>query len=443
METFNATVNPRRPASAIGTHEDEIFSKVTRRLIPFLFICYVFAYLDRINVGIASLQMKQDIGLSDAVYGLGAGIFFLGYVLFEVPSNLLLVKIGAKLTFIRIMVAWGITSSLMFFVQTATHFYILRFLLGVFEAGFFPGVVLYLTYWYPSARRGKIIALFMSAIAVSGIIGGPLSGWIMTATHGAHGVSGWQWMFLIEGIPSVVLGLLVPRFVFDRPSEANWLTSQEKESLERILAQDRAATAGDRSGFGAALKDARLWVLAFVYFAIAAGVYVLTFWLPQIIKGLGVSDPLHIGLLTAIPFLACAFGMVLIGRHSDRHGERRWHVAICMLIGAAALVTSTFTGGSLPIALAALTVATVCIISTMPIFWTIPAAYLSGTAAAGGIAMINSIGLIGGFVSPTIIGWIKTTSGSLTNGLYVFAGVLVVGAVVLLLGVPRRALDHP
>lgn len=413
----------------------EIYAKVTRNIIPFLFICYVFAYLDRVNIGFAALQMKQDLNFSDAVYGFGAGVFFVGYFLFEVPSNLLLVKIGARKTLMRIMVVWGLISGSFAFIHTPLQFYIARFFLGAFEAGFFPGVVLYLTYWYPSAMRGKMIALFMSAIAVAGIVGGPLSGWIMTHMSGVYGFTGWQWMFLIEAVPSVVMGLLTLVILVDYPEKAKWLSPHERQ----VVSQGVAASSSDSEhSFGKALRDPRLYVLALVYFTIAAGIYVISFWLPTMIRNYGVDDPWRIGVLTAIPYLVGAVGMVLISKNSDRTMERRWHTAACMILGGAGLVAATLVPNNLVLALCALTVATTCILTTMPVFWTMPTSYLSGTAAAGGIAMINSIGLIGGFVSPSVIGWLKTATGSLTSGLYIFSGVLVVGAVLLLYGFPAR-----
>lgn len=418
-----------------------IYRKITLRLIPFLFICYVAAYLDRINIGFAQLQMKQDLGFSDAVYGLGAGIFFLGYMLFEVPSNLLLAKIGARKTLLRIMVIWGLISASMMFVQTPTQLYIARFLLGVFEAGFFPGVILYLTYWYPSGMRARIIAFFMSGIAIAGILGGPLSGWIMNDLAGVNGWKGWQWMFLLEGLPAVGLGILVLFILADRPSDANWLSAREKEIVKETLEQDqRGLGVSHHASLRHVLRDPKIYLLSFAYFTFIAGTYVITFWLPTIIKGFGITDPMRIGLLTAIPYIAGAIGMVVISKHSDKTRERRWHTAVCAFVGAAGLIAATLLNGDLTWALLALAIATIGILATMPLFWAMPTAYLSGAAAAGGIALINSLGLIGGFVSPFVIGWIKTTTGSVNNGLYFMSALLVLGGVVLLIGVPATAL---
>ena len=420
-----------------------VYNKITWRLVPFLFICYVASYLDRINIGFAQLQMKSDLGFSDAVYGLGAGIFFVGYVLFEVPSNLLLAKIGARKTLLRIMLIWGIISACMMFVQTPAQLYLARFLLGVFEAGFFPGIILYLTYWYPSGMRGRIIAMFMSGIAIAGIIGGPLSGWIMNDLAGTNGLKGWQWMFLLEGVPSVILGLLVLLILDDHPDDAKWLSAREKEILDHNLEADqRSLDVEHHHSFGQAIRDPKIYILAAAYFTFIAGTYVISFWLPTIVKSFGVSDPLHIGLLTAIPYIAGAIGMVVISKHSDKTLERRWHCALAAFAGGAGLVATTFLAGNLELALVALAVATIGILATMPLFWTMPTAYLAGTAAAGGIALINSLGLIGGFVSPFVIGWIKTATGSVDHGLYFMTALLVVGGLVLLVAIPANMLHE-
>ncbi|GAB7533917.1 MFS transporter [Burkholderia sp. 3C] len=428
-------------ATDTGTRSDirAVYAKVTRRLVPFLFICYVFAYLDRVNIGFAALSMKDDLGFSDTVYGLGAGIFFLGYVLFEVPSNLLLEKIGARKTMMRIMVVWGLVSISFVFVRTPLQFYFARFLLGTFEAGFFPGIVLYLTYWYPPAMRGKIITMFMSAIAVSGVIGGPLSGWIMANLGQLHGLADWQWLFIIEGIPSVALGILVLFVLADRPADANWLTEGEKQIVMETVKGAKPVGERDHS-FGSTLRDPRLYLLSIVYFTIAAGLYIISFWLPTMVRSFHVSDPLQIGVLTAIPYLITAICMVLVGRHSDKTRERRWHVALGMIVAAVGLVAVTLVHTSLTIALCILTVTAIGVLSAMPVFWTIPTSYLSNSGAAGGLAVINCIGLIGGFASPSLLGWIKTETGRLDFGLYVFAVALVAAAALLIVTMPRHLL---
>lgn len=415
-----------------------LYRKIAWKILPLLFVSYIVSYLDRVNIGFAALRMQQDLGFSDAVYGLGAGIFFLGYVLFEVPSNLLLTRIGARRTIMRIMIAWGLVSSSMMFVQTPQQFYIARFLLGVFEAGFFPGIILYLTFWFPARLRGSVIAVFMSAIAIAGVLGGPLSGWIIGAMDGVHGLHGWQWMFLLEGSPAIVLGILAALLLIDRPEDAIWLSAEERA---RIAQEVEAPVAGSSHRLGAVLRDPRVYALALVYFSVMAGLYILGFWLPGMIKGYGVTDPLHIGLLTAVPYLAGGVGMIVIGRHSDAVGERRWHLASCMVLAACALVACTWVPGQLVPGLVTLSVAAVGLYASMPLFWTIPTRYLGGQAAAGGIALINSLALFGGFTSPTVLGAVKASTGSLDLGLYVFAGALTLGATVLILAIPARLIE--
>jgi len=415
-----------------------LYRKIAWKILPLLFVSYIVSYLDRVNIGFAALRMQQDLGFSDAVYGLGAGIFFIGYVLFEVPSNLLLTRIGARRTIMRIMIAWGLVSSSMMFVQTPQQFYIARFLLGVFEAGFFPGIILYLTFWFPARLRGSVIAVFMSAIAIAGVLGGPLSGWIIGAMDGVHGLHGWQWMFLLEGSPAIVLGILAALLLIDRPEDAKWLSAEERA---RIAQEVEAPVAGSSHRLGAVLRDPRVYALALVYFSVMAGLYILGFWLPGMIKGYGVTDPLHTGLLTTVPYLAGGVGMIVIGRHSDAVGERRWHLASCMVLAACALVACTWVPGQLVPGLVTLSVAAVGLYASMPLFWTIPTRYLGGQAAAGGIALINSLALFGGFTSPTVLGAVKASTGSLDLGLYVFAGALTLGATVLILAIPARLIE--
>lgn len=338
----------------------------------------------------------------------------------------------------RIMIAWGVVSSSMMFVQTPQQFYIARFLLGVFEAGFFPGIILYLTFWFPARLRGSVIAVFMSAIAIAGVLGGPLSGWIIGAMDGVHGLHGWQWMFLLEGSPAIVLGILAALLLIDRPEDAKWLSAEERA---RIAQEVEAPVAGSSHRLGAVLRDPRVYALALVYFSVMAGLYILGFWLPGMIKGYGVTDPLHIGLLTAVPYLAGGVGMIVIGRHSDAVGERRWHLASCMVLAACALVACTWVPGQLVPGLVTLSVAAVGLYASMPLFWTIPTRYLGGQAAAGGIALINSLALFGGFTSPTVLGAVKASTGSLDLGLYVFAGALTLGATVLILAIPARLIE--
>lgn len=415
--------------------EDGIYAKVTWRLIPFLFLCYVVAYLDRVNVGFAKLQMLSDLKMSETVYGLGAGIFFLGYFFFEVPSNVIMSKTGAKIWIARIMITWGLISSAMMFVTSPIEFYTLRFLLGVAEAGFFPGIIFYLTQWYPSRRRARIVAMFMTAISLSGVVGGPVSGWIMKTFAGAYGLAGWQWLFVLEGIPSVLVGIWVFSYLDNNVRQATWLSGDEKDLIERQIKDD--VKAKHDFSLRQVFSSGKVWLLSFVYFAFIMGLYGISFWLPQLIKSTGVKDVLDIGLLTAIPYGVAAFVMVLMGRSSDASGERRWHISGAALVGAAGLIVSAMFGNNTVISMAALTVATAGILTTLPLFWSLPTAFLTGTAAAAGIAMINSIGNLAGFVSPFMVGAIKDATQSTTIGIFVLAGSLIIGAMLVIFGVPK------
>ena len=414
---------------------DQLYSRVSRRLMPFLFLCFVAAYLDRVNVGFAKLQMQAELQFSDAVYGVGAGIFFIGYFLFEVPSNLLMTRAGARLWIARIMISWGLISSALMFTTSAASFYVLRFLLGVAEAGFFPGIILYLTYWYPAQRRARMVALFMSGVAVAGVVGGPLSGWIMRACAGLNGWSGWQWLFLLEGLPSVLLGVWTLFYLDDGIRAARWLSEEDKLALERELAGERSQQ--QHLPLGRLFGSARVWLLALVYFLCVMGLYGVSFWLPQLIKNSGVTDVFDIGLLSAVPYGVAALTMVLAARHSDRSGERRWHTAGAALAGALGLVAATIYSDNTAIALAALSVATAGILSTFPIFWSLPTAMLGGAAAAAGIAMINSLGNLAGFVAPYLVGAIRDASGSTASGMYLIAASLAAGAVLVVAAVRR------
>ncbi|KFG94114.1 major facilitator transporter [Burkholderia paludis] len=424
---MSAVPSPQLPAAPDSPAHQALYRKLNWRLLPFLLLCYTFAYLDRVNIGFAKLAMQSELGISDAVYGLGAGIFFLGYVLFEIPSNLLLPRIGACKTISRIMVLWGLTSAGMMFVHNETTFYAMRFLLGVFEAGFAPGMIFYLTYWYGQRRMAGVMAVVMLAGPIGGAFGSPLSAWLMTGLSGAHGLAGWQWMFVVEGLPCVLLGALALRVLSDRPADAKWLTDDEK----RMLAAELHTRGAGHHSFGQVARDPRVYLLAFAYFTIICGIYAVSFWLPSIIKADGVTDTMQIGLYSMIPYVCAALAMVVIGRRSDRRGERRYHSAVPALIGALALAVATTANGNLAVSLVGMTIATSMIWAAYTVFWAIPSQYLKGDAAAGGIALINTIGLIGGFLSPTIIGAIHSATGSMAAGLLVMVALLVAGAAVL------------
>jgi sugar phosphate permease len=406
-----------------------LYSKINWRLLPFLLICYLFAYLDRVNIGFAKLQMQSDLGFSDAAYGVGAGIFFIGYVLFEIPSNLMLPRIGARKTFSRILVLWGITSACMLFVRDVPMFYAMRFLLGIFEAGFAPGMIYYLSCWYGPQRMARAIAIVFLAGPIGGILGAPASAWLMTSLAGAGNLAGWQWMFLVEGLPCVVLGLLALKLVPNKPSEATWLTDQERRMLEADLGHVGAAHS---HSFRAVARDKRIYVLAFAYFCIIAAIYAISFWLPTLIKAQGVTDTVQLGWYAAVPYIGAAFGMYYMGRRSDRKNERRFHCAVPALAGCVLLAASTLADGHLFLTLALLTLGTTALWMTYTVFWAIPPAYLKGPAAAGGIALINTIGLSGGFWGPAIIGWAKTATGNLHLGVLVMASLPVLAALIVI-----------
>ncbi len=414
----------------------ELYRKINFRLLPFLLLCYLFACLDRINIGFAKLQMQSDLGLSDAAYGLGAGIFFIGYAMCEIPSNLLLPRLGASKVISRIMILWGLTSASMMFVTNETSFYVLRFLLGVFEAGFAPGMIFYLTCWYPQRRMARVMAIVMLAAPLAGIISAPLSAWLMKSFHQVHGLTGWQWMFLLEGLPCVVLGVACLKVLTDRPQDAKWLSDGEKKSL----LEDIAPTMTRHHSFLHVLRDPKVYQLAIAYFCLICGIYAVNFWLPTIVKEAGVSDLTEIGLFTAIPYVAGAVCMVIFSYTSDRHHERRWHSAIPAVIAAVTLLAATLNSGNLLVSMLFMTVATAAIWVAYTVFWAIPPQLIKGDSAAGGIALINTIGLIGGFVSPTLIGWTRQMTGNTHAGLWIMAVLLFTAFVLLALNrMPRLA----
>ena len=426
------------------------FDKVAGRLIPFLFVCYIVAFLDRVNVGFAKLQMATDLHFSDAIYGFGAGIFFIGYFIFEVPSNVILERVGARLWIARIMITWGIISSAFMFTDDmywgsiATWFnctdpeftfYVFRFLLGACEAGFFPGIILYLTYWFPGSRRTKVIALFMTAIAISNVIGAPVSGAIMQYMQGIGGLRGWEWLFLLEGIPSVIVGCLVFVFLPNGPRQAEWLDEREKNFIVHQVEEDDAGKneLGKGHRFWDAFSDYRVWFLAVVYFSGVVCFYAINFCMPTIIQELGIDkkDFLKVGLLSMIPWGISAVVMVIWGAHSDKTGERRWHVACSLLLGVSGLIGLALVGHAPIPSMIALTLVASGTLSFVATFWSLPTAFLSGTAAAAGIAFVNSVGNLGGHFGPDLIGRIRTMSGGASEAAFLaLAAIAVLGAVI-------------
>ncbi|ASO72171.1 MFS transporter [Acinetobacter baumannii] len=416
------------------------YRKIAFRLMPFLMLCYFCAYLDRVNVGFAKLQMMSDLQFSEAVYGLGAGIFFIGYFLCEVPSNIVLHKVGARRWIARIMITWGILSGCFAFVQTEWQFYTLRFLLGVAEAGLAPGLLLYLTYWFPSYRRARMTVLWFIAIPISGMIGGPLSGLIMDRMSGVHGWFGWQWMFVIEAIPTVLVGLLVLAVLKDSVQDANWLTQDEKNLVKQELAQDNQHKEGHAS-VKEFIADKRLWLLAGIYFCVVMGQYAITFWLPTLIRNSGISDNWHIGLLTSLPYMCAIVVMILAGRSGDHFQERRWHLIIPMCAGAIALTFATLFASNLTLSLICLCIAASGVLTASSLFWMLPTNFLGGVSAAAGIAAVNSFANLAGFCSPYLIGWVTTNTGSNAIGMFLITAVLIFGAS-LVLRVPAKLVNR-
>ncbi len=413
--------------------DDALFSKVSWRLLPFLIICYVIAFLDRINIGYAKLQMQQTLPFSEAAYAFGAGVFFFGYFLFEVPSNLILERIGARKTLLRIMFCWGIVASAMMFVQTTTQFYILRFLLGAFEAGFFPGIILYLTYWYPSARRAKAIATFMTGATIASLIAGPMSGAILKYMDGWLGHHGWQWLFVLQGLPASLLGIMAFYYLQDKPEQAKWLTPAEKAALRNHIDNDAhvVASASHASLFSL-IRDPKVYSLSIAYFLMLGATYVLVFWKPTLIKSWGIADLFTIGLLAMIPSVFGIIGMVLIGRSSDKRMERRWHFFACAILVALAAFVIAVTQGNLVVSLTALSVWAVGQSSATPLFFAACSEYLPKKTAAGGIALISSLGNLGPAVMPSVTAWLNTATGSTVASLYLLMGLWLASAAILL-----------
>ncbi len=405
-------------------------AKATYRLIPFLCLAYTVNFLDRVNVGFAALHMNADLGFSPAVFGFGAGIFFLGYIVFEIPSNLALQRFGARIWIARIMISWGLIACAMALVRGETSFYVSRLLLGIAEAGFFPGIILYLTYWFPAGTRARIIALFMASVPLATVFGGPISG-VLLQMHGFAGLAGWQWLFIIEGAPAVLLGVLALFVLTDKPDKAAWLSENERRALTETLASEAANTkAVGYADLRQALTRPRVLALGVLYFLMVTGLYGIGFWMPQVIATFGL-DPLHVGFLTAIPYLFAAIAMVLWGRHSDKTGERRWHIALPLLLAACAFAWSAYSGPLLP-TMIALSLATLGFYAAFGPFWSLPTALLTGTGAAAGIALVNSMGNAAGFTGPYIVGLLKQATGSFSAALLFLAAALALGGLMAL-----------
>jgi len=407
---------------------DHILNRAAWRLIPFMALMYVVSFLDRVNISFAALTMNRDLGFSPEAYGFGAGIFFWGYFLFEVPSNLMLQRVGARLWMCRICVTWGVLSMLTAFVRDPISFSIVRFLLGAAEAGLYPGMVLYMTYWFPSSTRARFIALFLAGVPLSNVIGAPISGWLLNLS--GYGLAGWQWMLILEGIPSLICGVATLWMLPDGPATAKWLSEDDKRIVAARLA---AEPPGDLHGFKEMLLDKRIWILMIPDFSIVIGLYGLNLWQPQMIKAMGYSN-VETGFIVALPYLLAMAAMVALGWSSDRSGERAGHVAFGAFLGALGLAGAVLLAGHAAI-IAALCLACCGIYAALAVFWTLPASMLRGTAAAAGLALLNSFSNLGGFFGPYLMGWARQTTGNYTLGMLVLAGMLTLSGVsVIVIG---------
>lgn len=437
--SIDTSISPGVSAS----YETLLFRKVLRRLLPFLFLAYFFSFLDRVNIGYAKLQMQPLLGFTDSQYGLAAGIFFIGYAFFEIPSNVLMEKTGARVTLTRIMVLWGVTSALTMFVSTSLHLYILRFFLGVFEAGFFPGVILYLSNWFPSYLRGRVTSLLLLATLAAPIVGGPISGLIMQHMEGFNGWAGWQWMFLLEALPIIFIGIGCFFYLSDKPAQAGWLTAQEKAVHEQVMNQDREAIV-NAGGHGkdaifSALLDPRVYLLAFLAFSAYCGSYAFNFWLPTMIQQMGIKDVSTIALYAVVPFSLAALGMLAVGRSSDLRRERRWHYALSMIFAALMLAAASLWEHSLAVSLLLLGLAGFGFSGGVTVAWSLPATYLKGKAAAAGIAMVSSLATLSGFVAPWLIGVARDLTGTSSAGLVSISVLMLLSALAMIFVVPQRA----
>lgn len=425
------------PNAESGRIQDSLYRKIAWHIMPILVIGYIIAYIDRVNVSFAKLQMLGDLKFSDSVYGVGAGIFFLGYFAFEVPSNIMLHKTGARVWICRVMVTWGIVSALTALVRTPMQFYCARLMLGVAEAGFFPGMILYLTYWFPAHRRATMVALLMAGNPVSGIIGGPLSGFILRRFAGSKSIAGWQWLFIVEAIPAILLGVIIFLYLDNRVAEARWLSERERATVAAEISQEaaRKAHVSVRSVF----TSPRVWLLGTIFFGMEMGSYAIGFWQPTLLRQTGMRDPFHIGLLTAIPYICALVCMMFVGRHSDKSGERRWHIIVPNVVAAAGFVLCTQSGSNIQVALSGLVLAVAGVITGLAMFWALPTSILGGNAAAAGIALINCTGNLGGFFSPTLLGFMKTYTGTLNSGLFLVAACMLASSILIFMLAPASS----
>lgn len=435
------------PAAVSELEKQQLLKKLLWKILPILFIAYFFSFLDRVNIGYAKLQMQEAIGFTDSQYALAAGIFFIGYAFFEIPSNILMDKIGARKTLARIMILWGLASAATMLVSSASQLYFLRLLLGIFEAGFFPGVILYLSFWFPSYMRGRVTSILILATLAAPIIGGPISGLIMTYMDGYRGLGGWQWMFLLEALPIIFIGILCLYYLTDKPSTSRWLSQPERRLHQQIMNEDRKsgdADAHDQKDHSGAtvwqcLKDVRIYLLASLAFAAYCGSYGFNFWLPTMIREMGITDIAHISFYAVIPFSLAAVGMITIGRSSDKRRERRWHYIFSMLFGALMMCIAAFWTGDMISRLIILGLAGFGFSGGVVVAWSLPAAYLEGKAAPAGIAMVSTLATMSGLFAPWMIGVMREMTGTNEAALLSIAVVMVVAALIMAFLIPAKA----
>jgi MFS family permease len=438
MYTTAHAGNAPAVTAAAPTGDDALFRRISWRLMPLLFTCYLVNYLDRTNVGYAQLQMREALAFSDAVFGLGAAVFFIGYMIFEIPSNVLLMRVGARKTLLRIMILWGLASAATMFVTTPTQFYVVRFLVGVFEAGFAPGVLYYLTLWYPSDRRARANALFLMGLGFAPIVAGPLAGGVMTWMHGLAGLQGWQWLFVVEGVPAMLLGIVAWAWLDDRPADARWLTPVQRERVLELLRRESLAGAHRNSHWGVGLRQMRAWGLGLVAFLVILGVYALAFWQPTLLKSMGLSL-MQVGMAAVFPAVAGAAAALWLGARSDRRRERRWHFATAAVVGAAGLAMTALVPNDPVAAVLSLALASAGISAAITIVWASVGEVLPPQGLAAGIALITTINSLSGVVAPLLVAAVRTATGGFTLSLFILAGALVLASALIHVVLPARA----
>jgi len=439
---MNTQTSAQSFSGPISDQEENAWKRAVWRILPILMLSYIFAYLDRINVGIAKLQMSNELSFSETVYGLGAGIFFIGFFFFQIPSNIALQRFGARRLLAALLACWAIIAPLTALVTTPFQFYAVRFLLGLTESGFYPGVILYLSFWFPSYRRGKMFALFAAAVPLSGLLGGPISGWIMEHFHNVQGLAGWKWLFILQGTPSLLVGLLLLKLLPDRINDAKWLSDEEKAIMNARIQEDAVEESPvEQASLRTVLCNGKLWLLTLIYFCLIAGFYTVSFWLPTLVRNAGVEDVFMVGLLTAIPYAAAILTMLVASRSADKYRERRWHLAIIAIMSGVGMVISALYADNVWIAMIGLTLGAAGGLSTLPLFWSLPTAFLGGTMAAVGIALINSFGNLAGFVAPYLMGFLTDLTHSTLTGMLIISCTLFVGAAAIFL-IPGRVVNR-